>query len=270
MTPAPDGSDTWAEVTGCDSAPDAWCLGRWVAFDGNEPVGGIEVRTRPDGQAFLSIHGSNELAHGLLIETARTSLARPLYAVSRDDRPPQRNLLVDLGFETTLIEDLFRVGFREARAAVARSWVPSGHSIVSASAVDPQRLFELDTQLRRLVPGTEGWEGDRAMFDAELSEAPPFDPSGYLIGLDNRSGEMLGLIRFWRNRSGPRLGMVGVAPSRRSTTLGPALLAQGLDAASRWGETHFVTETARANRHVHHRLLGLGAQVTGSLEILRG
>lgn len=270
ILPASNAPDAWSTVTNGSGPPDPTSLGRWVAIERGGPVGGVEVRVRPDRRPFLSVHGSNDVAHRSLIETARTSLDRPLYAVCRDDRPPDRNLLMGLGFETLLTEDLFRVDFESARRAVARAWVPSGHSIVSAAAVEAGRLFDLDNRLRRLVPGTEGWIGDRAMFDRELSESPPFDPSAYLVGVDDRSGGLVGLVRFWRNLSGPRLGMVGVLASCRSTTLGPALLAHGLKAAAQWGSTHFWTETARSNRHVHGRLIALGAEVNGSLEILRG
>ncbi len=270
VTPAPDDSETWVELTGRDTPPDAPSLGRWVTIDDGRAVAGVEARLRPDGRVFLSIHGSDRNAQRLMIATVRTSLARPLHVVCRSGQPADRRALTDIGFETTLIEDLFRVGFRQALAAVARAWVPSGHSIVSASVVDAGRLFELDNQLRRLVPGTEDWKGDRQMFDAELAEAPPFDADGYLIGRDDRTGDLVGLIRFWRNPSGPRLGMIGVLPTRRGTTLGPALLKQGLEAASTWGSDHFVTETSLSNRHVHHRLIALGAEVTGSLEILAG
>ncbi len=270
VTPAPHDAEMWVELTGRDRSPDASSLGRWVTIDGGRPIAGIEARLRPDERVFLSIHGSDRDALRLMIETIRTTIARPLHVVCRGGQPPDRRALIEIGFETTLIEDLFRVGFRQALGAVARAWVPSGHSIVSASVVDATRLFELDNQLRRLVPGTEDWEGDRAMFAAELAEAPPFDADGYLVGRDDRTDELVGLIRFWRNPSGPRLGMIGVLPTRRGTTLGPALLQRGLEAASAWGSDHFVTETSRSNRHVHHRLIALGAEVTGSLAVLAG
>lgn len=269
IAPASEDIEAWDAVTN-GSRPDASRLGAWVAVEGADPAGGLDVRERPDGHAFLSFFGSDPVAQRLLVDTARRSLGIPLHAVCRDDDRSRHELLVELGFETVLTEDVFRVDFREAMAALDRAWVPAHHSIVPASSVEPRRLFELDNRLRRLVPGTEDWQGDFDMFTDELSEAPPYDDAGYLVGVDDRSGELLGLIRFWRNRSGPRLGLVAVTPSRRGTTLGPALLAQGLGAASRWGSTHFVTETAQANRHVHRRLVRLGAEITGSLEILRG
>lgn len=269
ITPASENPGAWGAVTNPARPVATSSLGAWVALDDFEPAGGVEVRERPDGRAFLSLFGSNVLALRLLVDCARESLARPLYAVCHDDGR-DRELLIDLGFEAVLIEDVFRVGFREALSGVSRAWVPTQHSIVPASSVDPRRLFDLDNRLRRMVPGTEDWQGDFEMFVGELSQSPPFEDAGYLVGVDDRSGELFGLIRFWRNRSGPRLGMIGVAPSRRGTTLGPALLAHGLDAASRWGSTHFVTETARTNRHVHRRLLDLGAEITGSFEVLKG
>ena len=269
ITLALEGSETWITVSGADCPPDTSSLGRWVAIEGDRPIAGIEARRRPDGRVFVSLHGSDRRAHPLLIERVDQSIAGPLHAVCRDGHPPDRQTLIDLGFEETLIEDLFTIDFRRAMVAFSRAWVPSGHSIISASAVDTDRLFELDNRLRRLVPGTEAWAGDREMFEAEIAEAPPFDPDGYLVMRDERSGDLVGLIRFWRNASGPRLGMLGVLPTRRRTTLGPALLEQGLEAASTWGSDQFVTETSRTNRHVHRRLIALGADLTGSLAILK-
>lgn len=265
-----DHLEPWAALTGRTSTPEASSLGRWVAIGDRGAVAGIEARLRPDGRVFLSVHGTDRDAHALLIEHARASLGRPLHVTFRKDRPPGRQVLIDTGFRTTLIEDLFIVDFAAALEAVSRAWIPSGHSIVSAAAVDADRLFELDNRLRRLVAGTEDWKGDRGMFDAELAESPPFDADGYLVGRDERSGELTGLIRFWRNPSGPRLGMIGVVPELRGTTLGPALLTRGLEAASSWGSTDFVTETTRSNGHVHHRLIAIGASVTGSIEIMTG
>lgn len=265
-----DDPDSWVALTGRHDPPDASCLGRWAAIEAGKPIAGVETRTRPDGRVFLSYHGSDRAAQRILIETVRTSIAGPVHVICGEGRPADRQVLIDIGFETTLIEDVFRVDFGKARAAVSRAWVPTGHSIVSASMVDMDRLFDLDNRLRHLVPGTEGWQGDPGMFAAELTEAPPFDPAGYLIGRDDRSDQLMGLVRFWRNPSGPRLGMIGVLPERRGTTLGPALLKRGLEAASAWGSNDFVTETSRANRHIHHRLIALGAEVTGSFEILTG
>jgi hypothetical protein len=259
--------DAWRAITDRSDAEDR-SLGRWVAID-DEPMGAIEAWIRPDDRVFLRIRTTDENVARRLVLHARELLARPVHVVCREGRIPGRRDMLDIGSEIVITEDLFTIQFEKAREAVERSWVPSGISIVSVSDIAVDRLFELDIALRRLVPGTEGWMGDRSMFDGELAEAPPFDPSAYLVGRDERTGSLLGLIRFWRNESGPRLGLVAVARSHRSTTLGPALIKQGLRAASQWGWSHFETSTARSNRHLHHRLGRLAAERTGSLDIMR-
>jgi GNAT superfamily N-acetyltransferase len=258
----------WRAVTDRSDVADDRSLGRWIAID-DEPLGAAEAWIRPDDRVFLRVQTTHADVARRLVLHARESLARPVHVVCREGRIPGRRDLLDIGSEIVLAEDSFVIPFEKAREAVERSWTPSGNEIVSVSEIDTDRLFELDITLRRLVPGTEGWMGDRPMFDGEMEEAPPFDPSAYLVGRNERTGSLLGLIRFWRNESGPRLGLVAVARSHRSTTLGPALIKHGLRAASQWGWSHFEASTARSNRHLHHRLERLGAERTGSLEIMR-
>jgi GNAT superfamily N-acetyltransferase len=135
--------------------------------------------------------------------------------------------------------------------------------------VDEERLFVLDTTVRQDVPGTDGWRGDREWFREELAEAPPFDPTGYVVAVDDRTGGYVGLCRMWRNREGPRLGLIGVLRRYRATTIASALLRQTLIGAAGWGWETFTTEASVSNRHTHPRLVRIAAERTGrSLQMI--
>jgi GNAT superfamily N-acetyltransferase len=232
-------------------------------------VAGAELTSRPDDRVFVRLYGEHEQGLGRLLETSAGSTSEPLHAIVDHRQVRLSALLRTFGFETTLTEDVFRVAFDRAADATERAWLPNGFSILSATDVDVEDLTRLDNQLRQLVPGTEGWAGDTDAMTLELGESPPFDPSAYLVARDDRAGELVGLIRFWRNPSGPRLGLIATRPRVRGTLIGPALLSAGVAAASTWGHRCFLTETARSNRHVHHRLARLGAEVVRSFDIVR-
>lgn len=242
---------------------------RWIARGASGPVAGAEISRRPDGKHFLELFGDDQGARRRLIETAVDRLPHSLFVISPHE-DPKRDPFVAAGFESVLTEAVFEVAFSEAEAAVARAWRPTDHSIVSADAVDRSALLDLDNRLRQLVPGLDGWTGTREAFDAEFADTPPYDPAAYLVARDERANALVGLIRFWRNPSGPRLGMIAVLPSHRGTTIGPALLQEALPVAGAWGSPHFVTETAITNRHVHRRLVAIGARRIAGFDVLRG
>ena len=153
----------------------------------------------------------------------------------------------------------FRIRFDRALARLRRATVPVGYTLHPANAVDPDELFILDGELRRLTPGTDGWRGDRGWFDEELAESPPFDPDGYLAAT-GPAGDLAGLVRIWRNPDEPSLGLIGVLPEHRHTTIAAALLRTALTAASGWGSETFVAATSPANPVIYPRMERLGAQ----------
>lgn len=236
---------------------------RMLALRGDETVASLTAVLRPDQRAFVSLLGFTD-AFAPLIRTLRAQQGGlPLYANCSEFDSAHADTLRRLGFRVELTFDRFRVGFREAISALARVSDATGWSIESAASLEPDRLFALDNSLRQLVPGTDGWIGNKALFVSEITTDPAFDPAAYLVGREDRTGEYGGLIRIWRNPPGPKLGMIGVLPPHRRTLLGPTLLKAGLLAASRWGHEHFVTETATTNRHIHHRLTDIGATRVG-------
>jgi hypothetical protein len=137
---------------------------------------------------------------------------------------------------------------------------------IRADQVPPDDLFALDTDLRRDVPGNDGWQGNRTWFDDEMTSAE-FDPAAYLVARDKDSGELAGLARFWRTEDGPTLGMIGVRPRYRSGRVALGLLHDTMLTASTWGSETFSTHTARSS--LQRRLRAIGATEAGGLTRLR-
>lgn len=197
-----------------------------------------------------------------LTEAAAT-LRGSLYTSADADDGETLDALNASGFAVELVMERFDIRFDRALTMLERARVPSGFSIHPADAVDEERLFTLDNTIRQDTPGTDGWRGDRQWFHEELSDAPPFDPTAYLVAVDNTNGEYVGLIRIWRNPTGPRFGLIGVIRQYRNTPIGAALLRQALSAASHWGESTFTTETSPGNQVIYPRMKRLGAESLG-------
>lgn len=230
--------------------------------DVSDDVATATVFERPDARTFVSSTGDAD-AIGPLVDAIAAELPRAFLHTIVDDTDPDRQAAFEAtGFVVELTEDVFTVPFDRAIRAFAKAPTPTGYSIISAADADRDRLVDLDNLVRQDVPGCDGWAGDRAWLDDELDESPPFDPSAYLIGAHDATGEYAGLIRIWRNRGGPRFGLIGVTRPHRHTTLAAALLRRGLTAAAEWGSPTFTTETSLTNAVIHHRMARLGGERT--------
>jgi GNAT superfamily N-acetyltransferase len=217
---------------------------------------------------FLLYRGA-PMSFAALTEAASRSLQQTLYTTVDLRDVGASDVLQSAGFETEVVNERFRIRFDRAIQCVRRAWVPSGCSIRSAVDVDIRRLFTLDNTLRQDVPGTDGWRGNWDWFREEVTDDPAFDPSTYLVGIDDGTGEYAGLVRIWRNPDGPRLGLLAVLPQYRNTVIGAALLKQALTAAVNWGYEAFDTETSPANPVTYPRMARLGAQSRGRSAQLR-
>ncbi|MDJ0959131.1 MAG: GNAT family N-acetyltransferase [Acidimicrobiia bacterium] len=245
-----------------DDTSNSRLVGRWLATEEGVAVAAVTAWVRPDERMFLSFAGDDVDRRGMLGAAAAEGLGRPVYvSIDAADTGTVASL-AQAGFTTEVESDVFGVPFETALGWLRPRSVPAGFRLLTADLADRDRLFELDNRLRASVPGTDGWQGDRTWFDAELSDSPPFDPAGYLVAVHESSGDYAGLIRFWRNRSGPRLGLIGVLPAFRRTTIAAALLRAGLEAASTWGFGTFTTETSTSNHAIHPRLVRLAGPPT--------
>lgn len=159
--------------------------------------------------------------------------------------------------------DRFVVPFDAILRRLERTaWVPTGYAIRSVDDVDEDRAFELDNKGWNLVPGTDGWRGDRVWFGEEL-RSDEFDPAAYLIAIEETTVTYAGLLRVWRNPDGSRPGLVAVLPEHRVHSLAAALLKQGLGAASQWGFDTLATETSPQSPATYPRLIRMGSQPVG-------
>ncbi|HUP16922.1 MAG TPA: GNAT family N-acetyltransferase [Acidimicrobiia bacterium] len=238
-------------------------LQRWMAVRKGEAVAAVSTWWRPDDRTFLYFVGPDRAAYPLLADVLVDALRRPVHAFADAGDGELVDALRSAGFDVEVVEEGFRVRFDEALAQLRRAWVPSQLSIQSTDAVDEDRLFILDNTLRQDTLGTDGWQRDRAWFHDELAESPPFDPAAYLVAVDDRTGEYVGLVRIWRNSTGPRFGMIGVLPQYRTTTIAGALLRRALLAASEWGHETFTAETSPANPVTYLRMSRVGAESLG-------
>lgn len=244
-------------------------LERWLAMDGDEIAGAVSTLVRPDRRVFLSFEGSDRSSMTPLATAVRQDLARPVHTLVDVADAEGIEELANAGFETELVSERFEIRFDTAVHWLRRAWVPTGMTIKRADTVDEDRLFTLDNTLRQDLAGCDGWRGDRHLFHEELTDAPPFVPTAYLVGVDQDNGEYVGLVRVWRNPAGPRLGLVGVLRQYRNTSIAAALLAQALSAASGWGHDTFVTETSLANPITYSRLQRLAETSLGQFLQMR-
>ena len=238
---------------------------RWLASEAQATVGLATAFVRPDQRLFVTHQLRSETAFGPLLDAAIEHLKQPVHLSIRHDHVHRLRTATQLGFMTELRTLAFDVPFQRAL-----EWTADRQSsrieTVRAGDVSPDQLFALDTELRQGVPGTDGWQGNRAWFDDEL-ESPEFDPTGYRVARDRTSGELVGLCRFWRNRQGSTLGMIGVRPRYRIGRPALTLLHETMLGASKWGYDTFSTSTARAS--LQRRLQAIGASQNGGVTQLR-
>jgi hypothetical protein len=208
---------------------------RWVAVVGDVVIGAATAGLRPDNRMFVRLAGDVG-SYGPLSLVVREELGRSVYAMVDEADAAHVAALAAAGFATEMVAERFRIRFDEALLLFRKEWVPTWARVESADAFDEQRLFDLDNELRQDVLGSEGWHGNRQWFHDELTVSPPFDPAAYLVAMDQRSGELVGLVRIWRNPDGPRFGMIGIRRSYRSTTIAGGLMRRALLAASTWAQ----------------------------------
>lgn len=218
---------------------------------------------RPDDRTFLSIVGDDLDAHLILAEAAHRSLGVPVHLGVDGAAVDRLAAYGAAGFDVEITSERFRLRFDAVLDRVRRARVPPGITTSSAAEVDEGRLFRLDNAIRNDVPGTDGWRGNRDWFRDELATSPPFDASAYLVAIDDRNGDYVGLVRIWRNPGGPRFGLVGVVRSHRHSPIAAALLKQALEAAAAWGHPTFVTETSLSNGVIYPRMERVGAESLG-------
>ena len=233
---------------------------RILAYDGDVLAGTVTGLRRPDNRTFLRFDYHDATAFQALASAATEAFRPPLCVMVDASNLETIGTLGEAGFAVLITEERVRIRFDAALRMVRRATTPAGYSLHGADAVDKDVLFDLDTKLRNMVPGTDGWQGGRDIFDREIADSPPFDPCAYLVAVHELSGEYAGLVRMWRNPDEPRFGLIGVLPHHRSAPVAAALLKQALAAASQWGSETFVAETSLSNDVIYPKLKRLSAE----------
>jgi GNAT superfamily N-acetyltransferase len=229
----------------------------------------VQTHPRPDGRVIAWPNGSWTPDQARwAVDFARTRGATVITHLATDRTNEQRTL-ADAGFIATRREVNIEVDLDEALDAIGDAGLPAGVSVISAADADRDRLRLLDDALRDDIPGTEGWRSTPEKFEDDNFGGSDFDPRTYLVAVDERTGDYIGLVRIWMNPSGPRLGMFGVVRAYRRRGITLALLAQCLGAARQAGHgtaTSNYDETNDASRGVFHRLRARQIGITVELE----
>ena len=212
---------------------------RIMAFDGHRVAGALTAAIRPDNRTFLRPVGEGSMD---LVRRALVDLPGPVHIRLGEPGRGELATYEALGFRVEMIEETFQLRFESVLAALRRHGLPDGYDIVPVEACDPDRLFELDNELRNYVPGINGWKGDRTWFDDEL-----VDPAAYFVAVERSTSKLVGLVRIWSNPTGPHFGLIGVLPSHRRSRIAIPLLYRGVATASRWGSPAFVASTSLSN-----------------------
>ncbi len=242
---------------------------RWLATDRGQVLGTVTAWLRPDDRMFLKFTSEDPRVLAPLAERASLDLGRPVSCIVDKSSGETLRSLRAVGFVTEVEGERFRLPFNEIMRPLERAWVPTGYRIVSVADVDEAAAFELDNRIRSLVPGSDGWQGDREWFSEELA-SPEFSADAYLVAMDVATEQLVGLLRIWRNPDGPRLGLIGLLPDHRRPSLAAALLKQGLGAAATWGSETFVTETSPSNENTYPRMIKLNCErLGGFVQLLR-
>ncbi|MEL6893223.1 MAG: hypothetical protein AAFP84_16645 [Actinomycetota bacterium] len=235
-------------------------LGHWFAYgDHGEPTGVAVATERADGRIFVVHRLGVEAAFGPLLERALADVAGTVNVNVGAGQVDRRRDVEALGLTLELTGVGYDVPFTPLLERLPELRGDGRFEIVPVIDVDPDELFDLDTGLRGAVPGNDGWRGNRAWFDDEMS-SPEFDPSGYHVAID-AEGRLVGLCRMWRNDDGPALGMLGVRRGWRTGFVALELLRATVAGSSGWGWPTFSTHTARPG--LQRRLERVGATRSG-------
>lgn len=237
----------------------------WHALADDQVVGRAHLRRRPDDRAYVAADAWQVPVTRALLAAVGADVPGDLYTNVDENDADQLALLAAAGYTDYRREDevLFPVG--PALAATAGP-TPPGIAIVPAQEKESDRLSRLDEQLRRDVPGTDGWVNDPTEFrDYTFSEH--FDPRLYLVAV--AGDEYAGLVRVWRGTRVPRLGLIAVLRWHRRKGLAAALLHTVLTTLAERGVEQVSAEVDTTNAASQALLAKLGARRTGGTVELR-
>jgi ribosomal protein S18 acetylase RimI-like enzyme len=240
----------------------------WRAFAGAEGVGVVKASLRPNERCFVFFDSCRAGAYEPLLAAVAQELGRDLYVTVDEADDEGWALYERLGYVVNRREGEYLIPTDPDVTGLRGFESPPGFVLVGADQVAEDRLRLLDDTLRQDVPGTDGWRWDEAGFREETFDSPSFDPSTYLIAIEQTSGDYAGLVRVWNNFMGPRLGLIAVLPRYRRRGLAKVLLARAFAVLHERGKTEVSAEVDDTNAASTSLLKALGARRTGgSIEL---
>ena len=216
----------------------------------------LQTYRRPDGRVVVWPSGRWTPDQARLAANHARSEAITVITHVAAGRTDESRVLTEVGFTVARRELTVEVNLDEALARMGAARLPTGVTAASAADAHMERLRLLDDALRDDIPGTAGWQSTPEEF-ADSFRDPAFDPRTYLVAVDARDGEYVGLVRVWMNPTRPRIGMFGVLPAYRRRGITLALLARCLRVARDTGNhtaTSEFDETNEASGGVFDRL----------------
>jgi len=242
-------------------------LAAWRALDGTEVVGEANAMLRPDQRWFISVDTWNAESFFPLLAAVAWDLRHDLYTTVDEGDEPELRRWSAAGFTLLRREDHYLIPGRTRPVGVV---LPAGMSLVSADAVDEDRLRQLDEALRADKPGTGGWINDPQEFRERTFDERRFDPATYLVAVDDIGQAFAGLARVWNHPRQPRLDLVGVVPGYRQRGLAKILLAAVLAPLRDRGISEVAAEADQTSAAAKALLTSFGARrVGGSVELVR-
>jgi RimJ/RimL family protein N-acetyltransferase len=233
----------------------------WVAWSDRGVVGALHSWLAPDGRYRLHFDRTDPAAYPALVEKVEGPCVTYIDAGNSESA----DLFKALGFEVTRRELLVEIPIARTEYAV-----PDGYRVISAGDAGVRELMTLDAELRRDVPGAEGWVMDEESFRKEIYESPFFDPEAYLVAIDS-TGAYAGLARIWNGpRPLPRLGLIGITSTHRRRGLARALLSSAFNVLAGRGNPTAIAEVDESNTASRTLLSSFGATTVGTeLELTR-
>jgi ribosomal protein S18 acetylase RimI-like enzyme len=242
----------------------------WAAHHGESVVGKAAALVRPDGRCFVVFGACHPDAYRPLVQAIAPQLRRDLYTETGEADTEALQRLVGSGFVVNRREHTYAIPTDPTVTGLTNLPVPAGFEILTAHRMSEDRLRELDDELKQDVPGADGWKWDRQGFRKETYDAPDFDPTTYLVAIEQATGRYAGLVRVWNRPNSPRLGLIAVGRGYRRRGLASVLLAQVFAILHQRGESEVVAEVDVTNTSPNRLLISLGARQTdGTIERIR-
>jgi ribosomal protein S18 acetylase RimI-like enzyme len=242
----------------------------WGACARDEGIGVVNALVRPDERCFVFFDSCRAEAYEPLLVAVAQDLGRDFHVTVDEADDKSRALLAQLGFVVNRRESEYLIPTDPQVTGLRGVGAPRGFVLVGADQVAEDRLRVLDDTLRQDVPGTDGWRWDEAGFREETFESPSFDPTTYLIAIEQTSGDYAGLVRVWNNPVAPRLGLIAVVPRYHRRGLAKALLARAFGLLHERAKTEVSAEVDDTNVASTSLLIALGARRTGgSIELIK-